>query len=186
MNYTKKIYEIQNCNYINPEIKNANENLKKCINSNNTDYSDEILTNYNLKNLCKVGYRDNCPANFKTSDDNTCIHENISPNKNTILRMQTSNKIDIYFTNSYDYLNFIEYIKTEKSIEIVSITSIDNSYSVNNLYEIKTIIGKTVTFIGYDINIKLMLTKKPAVTIVPKDEEQNLYVYGKFEFQEVL
>lgn len=39
---------------------------------------------------------------------------------------------------------------------------------------------------GNDINMKLMLTKKPAVTIVPKDEEQNLYVYDKFEFQEVL
>lgn len=39
---------------------------------------------------------------------------------------------------------------------------------------------------GNDINMKLMLTKKPPVTIVPKDEEQNLYVYDKFEFQEVL
>jgi len=39
---------------------------------------------------------------------------------------------------------------------------------------------------GTDINIKLMLTKKPAVTIIPKDEEENLYVYDKFEFQEVL
>ena len=39
---------------------------------------------------------------------------------------------------------------------------------------------------GTDINMKLMLTKKPAVTIVPKDEEENLYVYDNFEFQEVL
>ncbi len=39
---------------------------------------------------------------------------------------------------------------------------------------------------GTDINIKLMLTKKPAVTIIPKDEEENLYVYDQFEFQEVL
>lgn len=39
---------------------------------------------------------------------------------------------------------------------------------------------------GTDINIKLMLTKKPAVTIIPKDEEENLYIYDKFEFQEVL
>lgn len=46
--------------------------------------------------------------------------------------------------------------------------------------------GTYAVKMGNDINIKLMLTKKPAVTIVPKDEEQNLYVYGKFEFQEVL
>lgn len=39
---------------------------------------------------------------------------------------------------------------------------------------------------GNDINIKLMLTKKPAVTIVPKNEEENLYVYDQFEFTEVL
>lgn len=39
---------------------------------------------------------------------------------------------------------------------------------------------------GTDINMKLMLTKKPAVTIIPKDEEKNLYVYDNFEFQEVL
>jgi len=95
--------------------------------------------------------------------------------KNTILRMQTSNKIDIYFTNSYDYLNFIEYIKTEKSIEIVSIKSIDNSYSVNNLYEIKTVIGKTVTFVGYDINVKLnILFKLPAYKyLVPPFNQTN-------------
>lgn len=39
---------------------------------------------------------------------------------------------------------------------------------------------------GPDVNMRLMLTKKPAVTIIPKDEEKNLYQYGKFEFTEVL
>ncbi len=39
---------------------------------------------------------------------------------------------------------------------------------------------------GPDVNLKLMLTKKPAVTIIPKDETKNLYKYDKFEFQEVL
>lgn len=46
--------------------------------------------------------------------------------------------------------------------------------------------GTYAVKMGTDINIKLMLTKKPAVTIVPKDEEENLYVYDNFEFQEVL
>lgn len=39
---------------------------------------------------------------------------------------------------------------------------------------------------GPDVNLKLMLTKKPAVTIIPKNETENLYKYDKFEFQEVL
>lgn len=39
---------------------------------------------------------------------------------------------------------------------------------------------------GDDINMKLMLTQKPQVTIVPKDEEKNLYKYDSFEFTEVL
>lgn len=41
-------------------------------------------------------------------------------------------------------------------------------------------------YMGPDVNIKLMLTKKPAVTIIPKNEQENLYKYDKFEFQEVL
>lgn len=40
--------------------------------------------------------------------------------------------------------------------------------------------------LGDDVNIKLMLTEKPAVTIIPKDETQNLYQYNTFEFTEVL
>lgn len=39
---------------------------------------------------------------------------------------------------------------------------------------------------GSDVNIKLMLTSKPSVTIVPRDENENLYIYDSFKFQEVL
>ena len=39
---------------------------------------------------------------------------------------------------------------------------------------------------GADVNMKLMLTNKPAVTIVPKDENKNLYKYDTFKFAEVL
>ena len=39
---------------------------------------------------------------------------------------------------------------------------------------------------GPDVNMKLMLTNKPAVTIVPKDENKNLYKYDTFKFAEVL
>ena len=41
-------------------------------------------------------------------------------------------------------------------------------------------------FMGADVNMKLMLTNKPAVTIVPKDENKNLYKYDTFQFAEVL
>ena len=41
-------------------------------------------------------------------------------------------------------------------------------------------------FMGADVNMKLMLTNKPAVTIVPKDENKNLYKYDTFKFAEVL
>ena len=39
---------------------------------------------------------------------------------------------------------------------------------------------------GNDVNIKLMLSNKPGVTIIPKDENKNLYKYNSFKFQEVL
>jgi hypothetical protein len=39
---------------------------------------------------------------------------------------------------------------------------------------------------GDDVNMKLMLTEKPSVTIIPKDETQNLYQFNSFEFTEVL
>jgi len=41
-------------------------------------------------------------------------------------------------------------------------------------------------FMGPDVNMKLMLTNKPDVTIVPKDENKNLYKYNTFKFAEVL
>tara|TARA_R100001530_G_scaffold133400_1_gene106747 strand:+ start:1288 stop:3078 length:1791 start_codon:yes stop_codon:yes gene_type:complete len=39
---------------------------------------------------------------------------------------------------------------------------------------------------GSEVNMKLMLNKKPAVTIIPRNESENLYKYDAFEFMEVL
>ena len=46
--------------------------------------------------------------------------------------------------------------------------------------------GTTTVKTGPNVNIKLMLTAKPSVTIIPKNETENLYKYNQFEFQEVL
>ena len=39
---------------------------------------------------------------------------------------------------------------------------------------------------GSDVNMKLMLTSNPSVTIVPLNETENLYKFDKFSFKEVL
>lgn len=66
------------------------------------------------------------------------------------------------------------------------------SSGTNVITEIRTI-SSAITYsssanvlMGDDVNIKLMLTEKPSVTIIPKDETQNLYQYNTFEFTEVL
>lgn len=41
-------------------------------------------------------------------------------------------------------------------------------------------------YMGKDVNMKLMMTEKPMVTVVPLNETENLYKYGKFKFKEVL
>ena len=39
---------------------------------------------------------------------------------------------------------------------------------------------------GPDVNMKLMLTSNPSVTIVPLNETENLYKFDTFSFKEVL
>ena len=46
--------------------------------------------------------------------------------------------------------------------------------------------GSASVLMGPDVNIKLMLTDKPEVTIIPRDENENLYKYNSFKFMEVL
>jgi hypothetical protein len=46
--------------------------------------------------------------------------------------------------------------------------------------------GSAKVLMGPDVNIKLMLTDKPGVTIIPRDENENLYKYNSFKFMEVL
>ena len=59
-------------------------------------------------------------------------------------------------------------------------------FELNNVAASSVVVSDVNIFMGPDVNMKLMLTNKPAVTIVPKDENKNLYKYDTFKFAEVL
>lgn len=59
-------------------------------------------------------------------------------------------------------------------------------FELNNVAASSIVVSDVNIFMGPDVNMKLMLTNKPAVTIVPKDENKNLYKYDTFKFAEVL
>ena len=59
-------------------------------------------------------------------------------------------------------------------------------FELTNISPSSVYVSDVNIFMGADVNMKLMLTNKPAVTIVPKDENKNLYKYNTFKFAEVL
>ena len=59
-------------------------------------------------------------------------------------------------------------------------------FELTNVTPSSVYVSDVNIFMGADVNMKLMLTNKPAVTIVPKDENKNLYKYDTFKFAEVL
>ena len=59
-------------------------------------------------------------------------------------------------------------------------------FELTNISPSSIYVSDVNIFMGPDVNMKLMLTNKPAVTIVPKDEDKNLYKYDTFKFAEVL
>lgn len=59
-------------------------------------------------------------------------------------------------------------------------------FELNNVAASSIVVSDVNIFMGPDVSMKLMLTNKPAVTIVPKDENKNLYKYDTFKFAEVL
>ena len=75
------------------------------------------------------------------------------------------------------------HLNTATTTTTTGLIQLLNTYLEGNLY---IAIGATTVKTGPDVNIKLMLTAKPSVTIIPKSETENLYKYNQFEFQEVL
>ena len=59
-------------------------------------------------------------------------------------------------------------------------------FELTNISPSSVYVSDVNILMGADVNMKLMLTNKPAVTIVPKDENKNLYKYNTFKFAEVL
>tara|TARA_B110001469_G_C9453162_1_gene228789 strand:+ start:60 stop:407 length:348 start_codon:yes stop_codon:yes gene_type:complete len=91
MDYTQKQLYIHNCKYLNPEIQNSNEMLKKCISTetnNDKKYINQVFKNYNLQNSC-------------SSSNTNIIQNNLDINSNI-------NNISLYYDNKN-----IEYDKTK-------------------------------------------------------------------------
>jgi hypothetical protein len=67
-----------------------------------------------------------------------------------------------------------------------------NSTTTNDLIVLKTTSdaqfykSSANVLVGPDVNMKLMLNEKPNVTIIPRNEKENLYKYDTFNFLEVL
>jgi hypothetical protein len=73
-----------------------------------------------------------------------------------------------------------------KHLNEASSTSNKVLFELTNISPSSIYVSDVNIFMGPDVNMKLMLTNKPAVTIVPKDENKNLYKYDTFKFAEVL
>ena len=73
-----------------------------------------------------------------------------------------------------------------KHLNEASSTSNKVLFELTNVTPPSVYVSDVNIFMGADVNMKLMLTNKPAVTIVPKDENKNLYKYDTFKFAEVL
>ena len=73
-----------------------------------------------------------------------------------------------------------------KHLNEASSTSNKILFELTNVTPSSVYVSDVNILMGADVNMKLMLTNKPAVTIVPKDENKNLYKYDTFKFAEVL
>ena len=73
-----------------------------------------------------------------------------------------------------------------KHLNEASSTSNKVLFELTNVTPSSVYVSDVNILMGPDVNMKLMLTNKPNVTIVPKDENKNLYKYDTFKFAEVL
>ena len=59
-------------------------------------------------------------------------------------------------------------------------------FELTNISPSSIYVSDVNIFMGPDVNMKLMLTSNPSVTIVPLNETENLYKFDTFSFKEVL
>lgn len=149
-----KIIIYKNSFIIQKELRKLINILKENIFKNNGLLFGDIVANSLIvkyyKNIFEKKNND-----FKKFWDNDF-------DKDTILRTEICNKIDVYFANLDQYTKFIEFLKNSTLFQITQIKNIDNFTFINNAYDITTRLGKTLTYRGYPINVSInMLVKMP-------------------------
>lgn len=149
-----KVITYKNSFIIQKELRKLINILKENIFKNNGLLFGDIVANFLIVKYHKSIFEKNI-NDFKNFWDNNFDIE-------TILRTEICNKINVYFINLDDYTKFIDFLKNSKIFEITLIKNIDNLVYINNLYEITTRLGKTLTYRGYPINVSInMLVKMP-------------------------
>lgn len=149
-----KIITYKNSFIVQKELRKLINILKENIFNNNGLLFGDIVANFLIIKYHKKIFEKKINDFKNYWDDNYDVE--------TILRTEICNKIDVYFINLNDYTKFIDFLKNSKIFEITLIKNIDNLVYINNLYEITTRLGKTLTYIGYPINVSInMLVKMP-------------------------
>jgi hypothetical protein len=157
-----KIYK--NTFIVQKELRKLINILKEKIFENNGVLFGDIVANLLIVKYYK--------SIFEKNNNNFNYFWNNDFDKETILRTEVCNKINVYFNNLEEYIKFIDFLKNSKIFEITVIKNINNSHHINNLYEISTKLGKTLTYIGYPINV--------SVNIIVKIPGTNSYLEPPF------
>lgn len=145
-----KIIIYKNSFIVQKELRKLINILKENIFENNGVLFGDIVANILIVKYYK--------SIFEKNNINFDYFWNNDFDKETILRTEICNKIDVYFNNLEEYIKFVDFLKNSKIFEITlikNIKNINNSPYINNLYEISTKLGKTLTYIGYPINVNI-------------------------------
>jgi len=133
------------------ELRALLHNFKKKAYEYNGILYGEIVINSIISKYYKEKF-------LQTNDNSNFWNTEIDPL--TAPRVITTKNFDVYFKNFNEYLNFFNYIKTEKKFEIINTTNLESNNFIHNKYLINVNIGKTITWNGIDISINLNITSK--------------------------
>ena len=153
-----KIITYKNSFIVQKELRKLINILKENIFENNGILFGDIVANILIVKYYK--------SIFEKNNINFYYFWNNDFDKETILRTEICNKIDVYFNNLEEYIKFVDFLKNSKIFEITVIKNINDSPYINNLYEISTKLGKTLTYIGYPINVNInIIVRIPGTNI---------------------
>lgn len=139
------------------------------VDSNGAIISVVVNTpSYNVRVGDEITISDDDMDNIEADD---FTFEIATINNNGITTFDSTNYTD---KEIYSHANDASSTSNKVFFEITNVSPSSVNYSNVNI------------LMGANVNMKLMLTNKPSVTIVPKDETENLYKYDTFKFAEVL